>query len=83
MLNRYENENSMIFSTYENGEINFILKEDKIYYNTYTNKKSNNYYELYLSGLIPNLINSWLLFYWILKTKGDNDELQNYNRSGR
>jgi competence protein ComEC len=74
---RYEDKKSIIMSTFNQGEINFILKGDKMYYNTYTDKKSDNYYELYLYGLIPNLINFCLLSAWIVNEKGEKNELQN------
>ncbi len=74
---RYNDKKSIIMSTFNHGEINFILKGDKMYYNTYTDKKSDNYYELYLYGLIPNLINFCLLSTWIVNKKGEKNELQN------
>lgn len=73
---RYEHNNSIILSTFNHGEINFILKGDKMYYNTYKDKKSDNYYELYLYGLIPNLINFCLLSLLIVNKKGEKNELQ-------
>ena len=33
----------------------FILKNGKLYYNTYVGLKSNNYYELYFEWIIPKL----------------------------
>lgn len=77
VINRYEKEKSTILSTFNNGEINFILNGNKMYYNTYTGEKSDNYYELYLYGLISNLINFCLLFVWIVNNKGEKNELQN------
>lgn len=77
VIDRYEKEKSTIFSTFNNGEINFILNGNKMYYNTYTGEKSDNYYELYLYGLISNLINFCLLFVWIVNNKGEKNELQN------
>lgn len=74
VLSRYENENSLVLTTFDEGEINFILKGDKVYYNTYTGIKSNNYYELYINGLILNLINFCLLLYSI-SDKGEKYEL--------
>ena len=70
---RYENVDSKIFSTYEHGEINIILKDNNLYYNTYTNEKSHNYYELYLIGIIYKLIIFCYLIIWILK--GEDYEL--------
>lgn len=72
---RYGDKNSLVLTTFDVGEINFILKGDKIYYNTYTKEKSDNYYELYLEGIILNLLNSCLLVYWIVKNKGEHYEL--------
>ncbi|HAQ40622.1 MAG TPA: DNA internalization-related competence protein ComEC/Rec2 [Clostridiales bacterium] len=80
VIERYEKAGSNVLSTFDQGEINFILKGDKIYYNTYTNEKSDNYYELYFTGIIPNLMNFCLLMIWIIKNKGERYELQNYNR---
>lgn len=80
VIERYENAGSKVMSTFDRGEINFILKGDKIYYNTYTNEKSDNYYELYFTGMIPDLMNFCLLMIWIIKNKGERYELQNYNR---
>ncbi|MGD9569010.1 MAG: DNA internalization-related competence protein ComEC/Rec2 [Sedimentibacter sp.] len=77
VIARYENEKSIILSTFNHGEINFILKGDKMYYNTYEGEKSDNYYTLYFTGLIPNLINFSLLYVWIVNKKGEKNELQN------
>ncbi len=74
VISRYENKGSNILSTFKHGEINFILKGDKIYYNTYTGQRSDNYYELYFAGIIPNMINFCLLV-WIMRSKGENYEL--------
>jgi competence protein ComEC len=64
---RYESAGSKIFSTFEDGEINIILKDDNLYYNTYINEKSDNYYELYLAGIIYKLIIFCFLIIWMLK----------------
>ena len=79
VIYRYEKAGSVVLSTFNEGEINFILKNDKIYYNTYTNEKSGNYYELYLEGILNNSTNFCLLLYCIIKD-GKCYELQNYNR---
>lgn len=55
VIGRYIKAGSRVFSTFENGEINFILNGDKIYYNTYEGEKSHNYYELYLVWILPKL----------------------------
>jgi len=65
VLARYEKVKSKIISTFEQGEINFILKDDKLYYNTYTNEKSNNYYELYFVWIFPKLFIFCILLLWI------------------
>lgn len=75
VIKRYEGEKSLVLSTFNQGEINFILKGDKIYYNTYTGEKSKNYNELYFSWLIPNLMNFCFLLIWIVKSKGERYEL--------
>jgi len=70
---RYENADSKIFSTFEQGEINIVLKDNNLYYNTYINEKSDNYYELYLYGIGYNLSIFCFLLLWMLK--GDSYEL--------
>ena len=67
---RYENAGSSIFSTFEQGEINIVLKDDNLYYNTYMNEKSDNYYELYLYGIIYKLSIFCFLLIWMLKGTG-------------
>ena len=78
VIDRYENENSIVLSTYDHGEINFVLKDDKIYYNTYVGLKSENYYELYFLGFTIKLMVFCVLYIYILKHKGAEYELQNY-----
>lgn len=80
VISRYKKEKSLILSTFTEGEINFILKGDKIYYNTYTGEKSSNYYELYFAEIISNFMNFCFLLIWIVKNKGEHYELQNNNR---
>ncbi len=75
VIKKYEKENSIVLSTFNHGEINFILKGDKMYYNTYTREKSDNYHELYFIGLIPNFINFCLLYAWLINNKGEGHEL--------
>ncbi|WP_313346528.1 DNA internalization-related competence protein ComEC/Rec2 [Sedimentibacter sp.] len=65
VIERYKNEKSLILSTYEHGEINFVLKDDKIYYNTYTDIKSENYYELYFLGFVTKLMAFCILLIYI------------------
>lgn len=55
VVERYLKAGSKIFSTFDSGEINFILNEDKMYYNTYEGEKSRNYYELYFVWILPKL----------------------------
>jgi len=78
VLERYENEGSLILSTYEHGEINFVLKDDKIYYNTYVGTKSENFYELYFLGFTAKSAAFCILLLYILRFKGEKHELQNY-----
>ncbi|MGB4439910.1 MAG: ComEC/Rec2 family competence protein, partial [Sedimentibacter sp.] len=81
VITRYEKAESTIISTFEQGEINFILKDDKLYYNTYTNEKSNNYYELYFVWIFPKLFIFCILLLWITGYKKEECyELQNNNR---
>ena len=74
VLARYITESSTILTTFSEGEINFILNGAKMYYNTYTNEKSDNYYELYFKGLIPNLLNFFMIMFW-MKKRGEPYEL--------
>lgn len=74
VLARYIKENSTILTTFSEGEINFILNGDKMYYNTYTDEKSDNYYELYFKGFVPNLLNFFMMMFW-MKKKGEPYEL--------
>ncbi len=67
VISRYENAGSKIFSTFEQGEINLVLKDGNLYYNTYINEKSDNYYELYFVGIIYKLIIFCFLLIWMLK----------------
>jgi len=69
ILKRYEKINSIILSTFSNGEINFVLKNDDLYYNTYMGLKSDNYYELYFVWFVPKLVLFGLLTTWIIITK--------------
>jgi len=80
VLSKYEEAKSTVLSTYEHGEINFILKDDKLYYNTYTKEKSNNYYELYFVWIFPKLFMFCILLIWIVGYKKEESyELQNNN----
>lgn len=67
VLFRYNEENSTVLTTFSEGEINFILKGNKMYYNTYTSQKSENYNELYFIDIVPNLLNFLMLIFWIKK----------------
>ncbi|MDD3751495.1 MAG: DNA internalization-related competence protein ComEC/Rec2 [Tissierellia bacterium] len=73
VISRYDNTGSKIFSTYEQGELIIVLKDDNLYYNTYINEKSDNYYELYLIGIAYKLSIFFFLLIWMLK--GDSYEL--------
>lgn len=76
VVERYENVKSKIFSTFKYGEINFILKGTNVYYNTYINEKSKNYYELYFEFIIPKILIFCFLIIWILR--GEENELEHY-----
>lgn len=69
VLLKYEKINSTVLSTFSNGEINFVLKDENLYYNTYMGLKSDNYYKLYLVWFIPKLVLFGLLMTWIIITK--------------
>jgi len=66
VIKRYEAVNSKLFSTFNQGEINFILNNDKLYYNTYVGEKSDNYYELYFVWIIPKLFLFSIIMTWII-----------------
>jgi competence protein ComEC len=66
VLMRYEKVKSNILSTFYNGEINFVLNGDDLYYNTYTGLKSDNYYELYLVWIVPKLVLMGLFISWMI-----------------
>ncbi|HOV27792.1 MAG TPA: DNA internalization-related competence protein ComEC/Rec2 [Pseudobacteroides sp.] len=73
VVSRYKNSGSKILSTFDHGEINIVLKDDKIYYNTYMDERSDNYYELCLTGIISKICLFFFLLLWMLK--GDGHEL--------
>jgi competence protein ComEC len=56
VIERYENINSNILTTFDQGEIKFILKDEKLYYNNYKGEKSYNYYELYFDWIIIKIL---------------------------
>ena len=76
VIGRYEKAGSRIFSTFENGEINFVLKNDKLYYNTYDGLKSYNYYELYFECIMLKLFIFITIAVWISITPTFSDKLQ-------
>lgn len=63
---RYKRVKSIVLSTFYEGEINFVLKDDKLYYNTYMGLKSDNYNELYFVWIIPKLVMFGFLILWII-----------------
>lgn len=67
VLLSYKEAGSKVFSTFDHGEINLILKDDSLYYNTYINEKSHNYYQLYFSGIIYKVIIFCVLLLWMIK----------------
>lgn len=71
VVSRYEELGSKVLSTLDHGDISFILKDDNLYYSTYTNEKSDNYYELYFEGIIYNLIIFCFLTIWMWSEKND------------
>lgn len=66
VLMRYKKVKSNIISTFYNGEINFVLKDEDLYYNTYIGLKSDNYYELYLVWIVPKLVLLVLFVSWMI-----------------
>ncbi len=76
VIDRYEKAGSRIFSTFDDGEINFVLKNDKLYYNTYGGLKSDNYFELYFEGIMLKLFVSIAIAVWILITPTFSIKLQ-------
>lgn len=80
VVNRYEDSGSKVLSTFEHGEINFVLKGGNLYYNTYTGESSENYYNLYFELIIPKLFIFIALLAWMWMKKEECYELQNNNR---
>ena len=80
VLKRYEDAKSIVLSTFEHGEINFVLNEGNLYYNTYTGEVSPNYYKLYFEWIIPKIFIFVALLAWIWIKKEECYELQDYNR---
>ena len=66
VLLRYKRVKSKVLSTFYDGEINFVLKETDLYYNTYTGLKSDNYHELYLVWIVPKLVLAGLFISWMI-----------------
>jgi len=56
VIEKYENINSNILTTFDQGQIKFILKDEKLYYNTYKGEKSYNYYELFFDWIIIKIL---------------------------
>lgn len=80
VVKRYEFSGSKVLSTFEHGEINFVLKDGNLYYNTYTGESSENYYRLYFELIIPKLFIFIALLAWMWIKKEECYELQNNNR---
>jgi competence protein ComEC len=80
VVKRYESSGSKVLSTFEHGEINFVLKDGNLYYNTYTGESSENYYKLYFELIIPKLFIFIALLAWMWAKKEECYELQNNNR---
>lgn len=80
VVKRYEFYGSKVLSTFEHGEINFVLKDGNLYYNTYTGESSENYYRLYFEMIIPKLFIFSALLAWMWMKKEECYELQNNNR---
>lgn len=80
VVKRYESSGSKVLSTFEHGEINFVLKDGNLYYNTYTGESSENYYNLYFEQIIPKLFTFAALLAWMWIKKEECYELQNNNR---
>jgi competence protein ComEC len=75
VVQRYENGGSLIFSTIDDGEINFVLNVGKMYYNTYEGLKSGNCCGLYTVWIVQKLALSVFLLIWILNEREKRDEL--------
>jgi len=80
VVKRYESSGSKVLSTFEHGEINFVLKDGNLYYNTYTGESSENYYRLYFELIIPKLFIFIALLAWMWMKKEECYELQDNNR---
>lgn len=77
VVKRYESSGSKVLSTFEHGEINFVLKDGNLYYNTYTGESSDNHYRLYFEMIIPRLFIFNALLVWMWMKKEECYELQN------
>lgn len=55
VIDRYTETGSKILSTFIDGEINIMVNNDKIYYNTYTGNDSSSMNEIYTYNTILNL----------------------------
>lgn len=78
VITRYKEVNSDILSTFTHGEINFIIKNNNLYYNAYMNLKSNNYYKLYFVWIIPKLFMFGLLLSWVIISRDIYKKRLNY-----
>jgi len=56
VIERYDNIGSKVLSTFIDGEINIVVINNKIYYNTYTGKHSENMSDIYSYNIILDLV---------------------------
>lgn len=91
VINRYKNNNSLILTTYENGEINFIIDKNYITYSTFDGKSN-----LSVSSCVQSIITNVILLivtvyfcYYYNKSYKNNVRLNmyssnnNYNKAPR
>lgn len=79
VIKRYEETGSYVISTYEDGEINFILNNKELYYSTFTKKTSGNYYQLYLEWMEIKSLAFIFLLAWLIVNKNKANLRQNIN----
>ncbi|MEL7646451.1 MAG: DNA internalization-related competence protein ComEC/Rec2 [Sedimentibacter sp.] len=76
VVKRYKDSGSKVLSTFEHGEINFVLKDGVLYYNTYEGENSDNFFKLYFEWIIPKTAVFLAIFGWMRLKKEECYELQ-------
>lgn len=74
VINRYKFIGSKVLSTFEHGEINFVINDD-IYFDTYTKYCSDNYKNRYLEFIFAKILLFFLIIYYLLILKNNYESL--------